>query len=382
MIPLMRPNPPRLSEAGDLLRQIENSGTFGNFGPVNSRFEQQLCESNFGGIGKCLTVCNATLGLMLAIKRVTEMRTPRQKYALMPSFTFAAAAQAALWCGLTPLFCDIDPSTWAADANVEEDLLLKFRGEIAVIVPYATFGFDIDLDRYERLSARHALPVVVDAAASLGTMSDHGWGFGAGFSGTVVYSMHVTKSFATGEAGVIYSADIETIEQLRMMCNFGFGLPRTATMPGLNAKLSEIGALLAQLQLDSHGSHIDARGRLMAHYRAILGGLLGFQPATNLRQAHQFAPALLPSWMAPHRATLLSKLQAGGVGAATYFSPHLAEQDYFIRTGVAEPLPITEDIANRIISLPLYDDMTTDEVDHVAACINYELASFAQRRAA
>ena len=382
MIPLMRPNPPRLSEAGDMLRQIENSGTFGNFGPTNSRFERQLCESNFGGIGQCLTVCNATLGLMLAIKRATETRTPRQKYALMPSFTFAATAQAALWCGLTPLFCDIDPLTWAADVGALEDVLLRLQGEIAVIVPYATFGYDIDLNRYERLSTQYGLPVVVDAAASLGTISDHGWGFGTGFSGTVVYSMHATKSFATGEAGVIYSADVETIDKLRMMCNFGFGLPRIATMPGLNAKLSEIGALLAQLQLDGHSGHIDARGRLMAHYRAVLGETLGFQSATNLRQAHQFTPALLPSWMAPHRATLLSRLQAAGVGAATYFSPHLAEQDYFIRMGSAEPLPVTVDIAGRIISLPLYDSMTMDEVDRVAACIDHELAYFEQRRAA
>ncbi len=108
-IPLIRPRPPRLSEAADALRSIEDHGIFSNFGPVNTRFEEDLTERMFGGTGGCVTVCNATIGLMLAIRNATEGQKPRQRYALMPSFTFAATAQAALWCGLTPLLCDIDP---------------------------------------------------------------------------------------------------------------------------------------------------------------------------------------------------------------------------------------------------------------------------------
>ena len=78
----------------------------------------------FGGIGECLTVCNATTGLMIAIREAIAKRPdPRRRYALMPSFTFAAAAQAALWNGLTPLFCDIYPANWAADPVSELELL-------------------------------------------------------------------------------------------------------------------------------------------------------------------------------------------------------------------------------------------------------------------
>jgi dTDP-4-amino-4,6-dideoxygalactose transaminase len=125
MIPLIKPSPPRLSEAAAKLRQIENSGLFSNFGPVNTQFEDTLVARLFGGTGACLTVCNATIGLMLAVQQVSENRNSRQKYALMPSFTFAAAAQAALWCGLTPLFCDIDPTCWAASAEAEDELLCR-----------------------------------------------------------------------------------------------------------------------------------------------------------------------------------------------------------------------------------------------------------------
>jgi len=216
-IPLIKPSPPRLSEAAEQLRAIEESGIFSNFGPVNSAFEQDMLAQMFGGSGACMTVCNATIGLMLAIQQAVGSRPRRTRYALMPSFTFAAAAHAAMWCGLTPLFCDIDPNTWAASPADEERLLAKHGDDIAVVMPYAAFGYDIDLARYEDMMVRRGIPVVVDAAASLGTLSAQGVGFGTGFSGWVVFSMHATKAFATGEAGVIYSRNEAFVAELRQM---------------------------------------------------------------------------------------------------------------------------------------------------------------------
>jgi dTDP-4-amino-4,6-dideoxygalactose transaminase len=246
-IPLVRPAPPQLSLAAAELRALEESGTFSNFGPVNTRFEEEMLARFFGGQGACTTVCNATIGLMLAIKDAVGER-PTGKFALMPSFTFAAAAHAALWCGLTPLLCDIDPKTWEADHAAEAEMLTRYAGQIAVVMPYATFGYPIDLDRYTKLAAQLGVPVVVDGAASLGTFDEHGHGFGTGFAGSVVFSMHATKSFAVGEAGLMYSADPDRIARLRTMSSFGFGEPRTATMAGLNGKLSEVTALVGRLR--------------------------------------------------------------------------------------------------------------------------------------
>ena len=156
-IPLVRPAPPQLSLAVAELQALEQSGIFSNFGPVNTLFEQEMLDRFFGGEGACTTVCNATIGLMLAIKDAVGEQ-PAGKFALMPSFTFAAAAHAALWCGLTPLLCDIDPANWAADPAAEAEMLARYAGKIAVVMPYATFGYPIDLERYTRLadSARRA----------------------------------------------------------------------------------------------------------------------------------------------------------------------------------------------------------------------------------
>src|SRR6202789_1489941 len=362
-IPLVRPAPPQLSLAAAELRALEESGTFSNFGPVNTRFEEEMLARFFGGQGACTTVCNATIGLMLAIKDAVGER-PTGKFALMPSFTFAAAAHAALWCGLTPLLCDIDPRTWEADHAAEAEMLARYAGQIAVVMPYATFGYPIDLDRYTKLAAQLGVPVVVDGAASLGTFDEHGRGFGKGFAGSVVFSMHATKSFAVGEAGLMYSADPDRIARLRTMSSFGFGEPRTATMAGLNGKLSEVTALLGRLRLRDYDSITQYRAALASRYRALLPEL-EFQAQAPGIQAYQFVPALLPRELGGRKAAIREELASRGIATGAYFSPHLMEQPYFQKTSLAGPLPVSDDVSARMISLPLYDTMTYQEVSQV-----------------
>ncbi len=370
MVPFLRPKPPSLRDLGDELRIIEQSGIFTNYGPVNTRFETALQDAVFADGGACLTVCNATIGLMMAIRAVVERADagralqpdrPGRRYALMPSFTFAAAAMAADWAGLTPLFCDIDEHYWAASADAEEAMISRYGNDIAVIVPYATFGNCIDLHRYEELSARTGIPVVVDAAASLGSLDVSGRAFAAGCGLPVVFSMHATKTFSTGEGGVIHSTDVELIRTLRIMGNFGFGIPRSATIPGLNSKLSEIGALLALARLQDFEGVVAHRDRLAQLYRTLLPDLT-FQTIRGSRCAYQFMPLLLPAQFDGRREVVIAELLAQGIGAAAYFAPHVAEQPFFLARGVAGDLSVTERISRRVLSLPLWDEMTSEIV--------------------
>jgi dTDP-4-amino-4,6-dideoxygalactose transaminase len=377
-IPLLRPAPPPLSLAVAELQALEQSGIFSNFGPVNTLFEQEMLARFFGGEGACTTVCNATIGLMLAIKETAGDAAPGQ-FALMPSFTFAATAQAALWCGLTPLLCDIHPANWAADPDAESEMLRRYAGKIAVVIPYATFGYPIDLERYTRLATQIGVPVVVDAAASLGTLDEHGRGFGSGFAGSVVFSMHATKSFAVGEAGLIYSRDAERVGRLRAMCNFGFGEPRTATMAGLNGKLPEVCALVGRLRLAEYDGIMAHRAALFNRYRQALPELQ-FQLRAPGLQAHQFVPALLPSALAGRKTAIRAELAEQGIGTGTYFSPHLMEQSYFQKVCVGGALPVSDDVSARMMSLPLFDTMTLDEVDQVAECLRPLIAVTGPRR--
>ncbi len=139
-------------------------------------------------------------------------------------------------------------------------------------MPYATFGTVIDLERYAWLAQRYGVGIVIDAAASLGTLDEGGRGFGAGAPFALVYSMHATKTFSVGEGGLIYSGDADRIEQLRAMANFGFESGRHATLPGINAKMPEVLGLMARGKLAELDSICDARAALDREYRDALTG--------------------------------------------------------------------------------------------------------------
>ena len=345
--------------------ELEESGIYTNYGPVNERFERQLESRLFGLRDSVLTTCNATIALMMAVRHaVAAHGRDRAGYALMPAFTFAAAAHAAEWAGQALMLCDIDPSNWAGCPHSEERMIARFADQIAVIMPYATFGTCIDLERYDWISRRTGIPVVVDAAASIGSLDAAGRAFGAGFAQPVVYSMHATKVFSTAEGGIIHCADPDVIRSLRQMGNFGFSQPRTATMPGLNSKLSEIGALLGLAQLDRHEQVVLHRETLAAHYRRSLPGWR-FQTVSGTRQAHTFMAAVPPDCYAGPRQHILDELNRAGIGASSYFSPHLGEQPYFAGRVLSDDLPVTRRIASRIIALPLWDGMSVGMVDTV-----------------
>jgi dTDP-4-amino-4,6-dideoxygalactose transaminase len=368
-IPFLKPNPPKLSELLEQLAEIEASSIFSNYGPVNTLLEQSFTREFFGGQGACVSVCNATIGLMLAIRMAIGPAGDKTRcYALMPSFTFAATAHAAVWAGLTPLLCDIEPDTWLASPSAEKELLDRYGDKIAVIVPYATFGNNLDLDHYERLSNQYGVPVVIDAAASLGSRDDDGNNFGTGFRHPVVFSMHVTKTFATSEAGLIYCADTSSIDTLRAMGNFGFDRPRTATMPGLNSKLSEVAALLALQKLQGFDEIVRNRLQRVRIYQEMLGEWI-FQRRNGQSHAYQFVSVLLPDLYATRREHVLEQLSSEGIGFGRYFDPHLADQPYFRDVCVFGELPETERVAARIISLPLSDFMPEADIARVCQVV-------------
>ena len=368
-LPLIAPAPPRLSQMPDALARVEASGIFSNNGPEVRAFEREVTERLFGGRGATLAVNNATNGLMIALADAVGAQDVGRpgRMALMPAMTFAATAQAAWWAGLVPLVCDIDPDDWSASAREEERLLQRHGAQVAAIVPYATFGRAIDLERYGWLAARYGVAVVVDAAASLGTMSADDVNFGAGSPFPVVFSMHATKPFAVAEGGVIHCGDAGVIERLRAAANFGFTAPRTATLTGLNAKLPEVLAAMARAKLSGFAAVSAAREAVVRAYRDALDPRFGLQVPNARSQAHGFLPVLLPH--GSDRAGVIAALARDGIGAGAYFSPHLGAQPWVRDVAVVEPTPVCDDVAARIVSLPVTDTMVPADARRVAAAL-------------
>ncbi|WP_380785002.1 DegT/DnrJ/EryC1/StrS family aminotransferase [Sphingomonas sp. R86521] len=364
-LPLIAPNPPRLSEHLAALRRLEASGVFSNNGPEVQRFEADATRDLFGGHGASLAVGSATLGLMIAIRAAAGMNPKPGTLALMPALTFAATAHAAAWAGLTPLICDVDANDWSACAAAEERALAAYGDRIGVVVPYATFGNAIDLDRYQEYRRRFGVGVVVDAASSLGTRDATGEGFGARAPFAIVHSMHATKTFAVAEGGLIHSGDPALIATLRVMANFGLDGSRSATLPGINAKLPEILAVMAQAKLAEIERVADHRAALEAAYRDALTGLQ-LQRVSGMRRASQFMPVLLPAHLASARDAISARVAEDGVATGRYFSPHLGEQPWFQATATIEPTPVADALSARMLSLPLTDAMTVEDAVRAA----------------
>jgi dTDP-4-amino-4,6-dideoxygalactose transaminase len=357
-IPFLKPNVVPVDHYVDRLRTSDTLRWYSNMGPHVTEFETRAVEELLGGVGRAVTVCNATIGLMLAIAAVKRSG----RYAIMPSFTFAATPLAAQWCGLTPYFVDVRPGDWCPDEQAIEAALELLGDEAAVVVSYATFGVPMPLARYESWHAR-GIPVVIDAAPCLGTRGLDG-PFAAGFPGPVVYSLHATKAFSVGEGGLIASADDALVQRIRRMSSFGFDSGRESIGLGLNAKMPEVSAAIALATLDAFPQKLAARQALHAEYMRLIAARGLLQRGWETQRfagcvPHQFMPLLLPPGMTNERAVVeLSDLR---VGARTYFSPVCHRQRGFLDCPHG-PLPVTEDMDQRALSLPLWEDMQLDEV--------------------
>ncbi|MDG0959318.1 aminotransferase class I/II-fold pyridoxal phosphate-dependent enzyme, partial [Bacillus paranthracis] len=325
-IPFLRASTVPVIEYLDELKEIDTSHIYTNYGPINQRFEQTIMSGFFQNRGAVTTVANATLGLMAAIQL---KKRKKGKYALMPSFTFPATPLAAIWCGLEPYFIDISIDDWYMDKTVLLDKIEELKEEVAIVVPYATFGSWMNLEEYEELEKR-GVPVVVDAAPGFGLMngSVH---YGQGFSGMIVYSFHATKPFGIGEGGLIYSKNEEDIQCIKRMGNFGFDTNRECTMMGFNCKMSEYAAAIGIATMKKWDDKLKERTRISEWYKQLLqsNGFIkkGWQLQKTEAVIQQFMPILCPEEV--RNKQVIEDLKKQKIEARLYFSPSCHQQVLF-----------------------------------------------------
>jgi dTDP-4-amino-4,6-dideoxygalactose transaminase len=358
-IPFLRPSLVKLDELTPYLAEIESTRIYSNFGPLNTRFEKRVLEQYFDQLGAVTTVSNATIGLVLAL---SQCRRPKGKYVLMPSFTFAATPLAAIWCGLEPFFVDIRSDDWCMDEEILRKWVEKLGDQVAAILPYATFGTNMNLEYYRELH-ESGVPVVIDAAPGFGAMDGQIY-FGKGFPGCVVFSFHATKSFGVGEGGLIYSANPELISKIRQAENFGFSSNRETAIQGLNGKISEYAAAVALSTLDVFDEKIKKRQQIYSWYVEKLNEKRLFEKGWIVQKAegeipHQFMPICCPE--EKQSDDIIRLLANGGIESRSYFSPPCHLHSYF-SSYPHTSLAVTENISNRILSLPLWEEMTKEDV--------------------
>jgi dTDP-4-amino-4,6-dideoxygalactose transaminase len=359
-IPVARPKLAALEAALPYLREIDDGRTYSNYGPLNARFEARLAE-RLGLPAGCVVTCNnATTGLTLALQAAAARGG---RYCLMPAWTFAATAHAAIAAGLTPFLADVDPLTGALTPQIAKAALREAPGAVAAVLPVAPFGRPLDPEAWDLFEEISGVPVVIDAAAGFDAAKP-------GFAASVV-SLHATKALGIGEGGFIASCDLEFIADMRRRSNFGFNGSRDAELSGCNGKLSEYGAAFGHAALDTWTVQRLQLQAVLAYYRAALAGL----PV-------RIAGGLGETWVcstfnieAPEPAILAIEQALAEVGVATrrWWGRGLHGHQAFAdlpRTA----LPMTERLAAETLGLPCWPGLETAAIDEIAAIVRDALS--------
>ncbi len=364
MIRFIKPDLPPPERWLAYLRPAYQNHWFSNFGPVYELFARRLSECFGMGSRVAVPVANATAGLE-AVLRALEIRGR----VVVPSFTFAATAQAVLAAGATPLFCDVDPVSWELCPTALEELLSS-RSANAVVTVRA-FGLCRDLAPLESVCARHGVPLIVDSAAALG---GSGPGIPVGHAGVAeIFSLHATKVFAIGEGGIVLCPP-QLATPVRRAINFGFQ-DGDVIARGVNGKLSEFAAAIGLAALDELQRHIAARRATVDRYLQQLSPWLEKGIITAPHAPGEPPWQTLPLLLAPgtDAEALRRRCIRAGLELRRYYHPALHRTRLFRHYGLKRALPVTERLCSSMICMPVHATMKPSLIDAASALFSQAL---------
>jgi dTDP-4-amino-4,6-dideoxygalactose transaminase len=368
---------PNVGDRERLLERIAgaiDSRWLTNDGPLVREFEQAVADTL--GVPHCIAVCNGTVALEIAISAAGL-----HGEVIVPPFTFVATAHALQWQRITPVFCEIDPSTHNIDpGRVEELITPRTTGILAVHL----WGRPAPVGALSEIAERRGLKLLFDAAHAFGC--SHGGRMVGGFGTAEVLSFHATKFVNSFEGGAIVTADAQLAEVARLMRNHGFADYDVVTHVGTNGKLSEVAAAMGLTSLEASADFVAANRSNHEAYRAGLGDIEGVELLAydqTERCNWQYAVILVADDAPLSRDELQKMLWAENVRARRYFYPgcHRMEPYRSLFPDAAERLPHTDDVARRVLALPTGTSVSRAEIDVVTELIGRAMRDAPRLRA-
>jgi dTDP-4-amino-4,6-dideoxygalactose transaminase len=373
-INIVAPKLPPLAQIEAQVSEILRTGALTNNSRYVREFENALVRRF--DVPYAIAVSNATLGLILTLQGVLPLseRWVRARKAgykpeiILPSFTYCATAHAAAWCGLNPVFVDILPDTFTIDPKAVEAAITPCTVAILAVHIY---GHPCEIDALHDVSHHYGLPLIYDSAHAFG--SRYRGRPIAGFGQAEVFSFHATKLFPVGEGGAVATQDSGLAEFVGLARKFGDPGDENTQFSGLNAKMQEFNAILGLAALQSVDSHIANRRKYASMLIERLGRLPGitFQAIRSyvFMNYQNFAVVVDPVKFGLSRDSLFTALMAENIAARKYFYPPLHHHRAYEAFSSAI-LPVTEMVADRILCLPFYSEMSEEMLDGI--CLAFE----------
>ena len=355
-VPLTRVVVPDRQRVRQRLDAILDSGMLTD-GPNVRELEDRAAD--LLDVPHVVAVASCTTGLILAMQAV-EATGP----VVMPSFTFSATAHAAAWAGGQPVFADISPASLTLDAD---DTSTRLAGATAIMATHI-YGTPCAVERIDQLAANAGIPVVYDAAHALGSRR-HGRPVG-GFGTAEVFSMSPTKIAPAGEGGLVTTQSAELAERIRLARNYGNPGDYDCQFIGLNARMSELHAAVGLAYLAELPHRVQRRNELVRLFGERVEGIPGIRvPTVDPSDVSTYKDLTLvidEQLFGLDVSALRTALAAEGVDTRRYFFPPVHRQRAYAYLGVPSALPVTDAIAPRVLTLPLWTQMSDDMVRQLA----------------
>lgn len=377
-LPLSKPSisEDEISAVADVLR----SGWI-TTGARNAELEHLMCEIT--GANYSVSLSSATAGMHLLFK---ALNIGSGDEVITPSMTWVSTVNQIELCGATPVFVDINRDTLMVESKMIEPLITE---RTRLIIPVHFAGASLDLDQLSSLAEKNSIRLIFDSAHALGTMYK---GRQIASTDTSIYSFHPIKNITTGEGGMFCTDDAELADRVRMLRFHGIGVdaydrqtqgraPQAEVLtPGYKYNLPDMNAVLGIGQLKRLHDMNDSRSRLAQLYIELLKDVSEIQPLSipdyDMKHSwHLFVVRLDIEKAGMSRDDFMQALKNMEIGSGLHFRAIHTQKYYrdkYYDTGI--DLPNTEWNSERLLSLPLFPDMKTEDVIRVVDSIKKILA--------
>lgn len=359
-INVTRSSMPEFEEYCEEIRGLWDSRWLTNMGVKHKQFQANLID--YLGVSHIDLFSNGHMALEMAIQAMNLTGE-----VITSPFTFASTTHAIVRNGLTPVFCDIDANTYTIDVNKIEALITD---KTCAIIPVHVYGNICDVEAIDRIAKKHNLKVIYDAAHAFAVKYN---GVGVGnFGDASMFSFHATKVFHSIEGGAVCFHNDDYGLDLYRLKNFGIRGPETVDAVGANAKMNEFSAAMGICNLRHLDAEIAKRKAVVERYRERLSGIDGIKlnaVQENVQSNYAYFPVVFDGYKYT-RDEICEKLKEHDIIARKYFYPITNAFDcYKDQHDAKAETPVAYDISFKVVTLPLYADLSLDDVDKICDII-------------
>lgn len=358
-----RSSMPSFEEYCEEIKELWDSHWLTNMGTKHKELQAKLEE--YLGVPHAILYTNGHLALENAI---AALNLPKGGEVITTPFTFASTTHAIVRNGLVPVFCDIKEDDYTIDTEKIEALITD---QTVAIVPVHVYGNLCNVEEIDRIAKKYGLKVIYDAAHAFAVK--YKGISSACFGDASMFSFHATKVFNTIEGGCVCFKEDSWVQLLNDQKNFGIHGPEEVAYVGGNAKMNEFQAAMGICNMRHLDEEIAKRKAIVERYRERLSGVDGIKLSVvqeNVESNYAYFPVVFDGYKYT-RNEVCEKLAEQGVGARKYFYPLTNSFECYRNypTAGTEKTPVAQHMALRVLTLPLYADLSLDDVDRICKVI-------------